>query len=288
MAMGADGDFAVVADADTGLLAPDKGPPGTGWGRAQHGALFCNGLLAGGARGGAQFAVDFVLVGMGEELIQELVGTCEFADLIGGEDGWEAFLPVVMAAFDFAFGLGRWGIAQFDAIEVEGLAELGEGVGIVGVEEGMKIHVQGQGQAVGLEDAGKEIEVGQEGFVVIETCAGVEAGGVVEDVEECLLVGGAGQPGVGTGIVLPKGAVVASLPAFDGLARGFVTGIRGELVGEGPAADTGAVGFEVEAAEQFAGDGTVGTRGFAGEEFGGQSDRFDGPVRVVIATGQAG
>ena len=287
MALGADGDFAVVADADTGLLAPDKRPPGTSWGGTQHGAILGNGLLVGGVRSGAQFAVDFVLVGMGEELVQELVGTCKFADLIGGEDGREAFLPVIMAAFDFAFGLGRWGIAQFDAVEVEGLAELGEGVGIMGVEEGMEVHIEGQGQAGGLEGAGKEIEVGQEGFVVIEACAGVEAGGVVKEVEECLLVGGAGQPGVGTGIVLPKGTVVASLPAFDGLARGFETGVWGELVFDGPAADTGAVGFEVEAAEQFAGDGTVGTRGFAGEEFGGQSDRFDRPVRVMIATGQA-
>ena len=28
VALGADGDFAVVADADAGLLAPDIGPPG--------------------------------------------------------------------------------------------------------------------------------------------------------------------------------------------------------------------------------------------------------------------
>ena len=58
-----------------------------------------------------------------------------------------------MAAFDFAFGLWGGGIAEFDAVEVEGLAELGEGVGDMGEEEGVKIHIEDQGQAVGLEDA---------------------------------------------------------------------------------------------------------------------------------------
>jgi len=288
LALGADGDFAIVADADTGLLAPDKRPPGTGWGGAQNGMLLGKRLLVSGEWGGAQFAVDFVLVGVGEELVQELVGTSEIADLIGGEYRREAFLPVVMAAFDFAFGLGSWGIEQFNAIEVEGLAELGEGVGIMGVEEGMEVDIEGQGQAMDLEDAGEEIEVGEEGFAVIETSAGVEAGGVVEDVEESLFVVGAGQPGVRAGVVLPKGTAVTGLPAFDGLAWGFVTGIWGELVGDGPAADTGAVGFKVETAEQFTGDGTVGTRRFYGEQFGGQSDRFSRPVGVMIATGEAG
>jgi len=266
LALGADGDFAIVADADTGLLAPDKRPPGTGWGGAQNGMLLGKRLLVSGEWGGAQFAVDFVLVGVGEELVQELVGTSEIADLIGGEDGREAFLPGVMAAFDFAFGLGSWGIEQFNAIEVEGLAELGEGVGIMGVEEGMEVDIEGQGQAMDLDDAGEEIE----------------------DVEESLFVVGAGQPGVRAGVVLPKGTAVTGLPAFDGLAWGLVTGIWGELVGDGPAADTGAVGFKVETAEQFTGDGTVGTRGFYGEQFGGQSDRLSRPVGVMIATGEAG
>jgi hypothetical protein len=69
---------------------------------------------------------------------------------------------------------------------------------------------------VGEEDAGEEIEMGQEGFAIVEAGTGIEAGGVVEDVEEDLLVGGAGEPGVGAGVVLPEGAEVADLPAFDG------------------------------------------------------------------------
>ena len=54
-----------------------------------------------------------------------MVGTGQIADLVGGQEGDQAFLPVVVPAFDFAFGLGRWGIAEADPVEVEGVAELG-------------------------------------------------------------------------------------------------------------------------------------------------------------------
>jgi hypothetical protein len=197
-------------------------------------------------------------------------------------------LPVVVAAFDFAFGLGRWGVAKLDAVKVEGRPELGESVGVVGVEEGVVVHIQGQGQAVGLEDAGKEVEVGQEGFAGVEACAGVEAGGVVEDFQQDLFVGTAWQPGVRGGIVLPESPVIAGLPAFDGFRSGFVTGVGGELMGDGPAADAGAVGFEVEPAMGFTGGGAVGGRGLGGEQFGDQGGDFSGPVRLVIAARQTG
>jgi hypothetical protein len=108
--------------------------------------------------------VDFVLVGLDQELVEQPVGPCEFVDVFGGQKGWEAFLPVVVAAFDFAFGLGGWGEAEFDAVEVKGLAELGEGVWLVGVKEGVKVHIQGQWQAVGLEDCGSKVQNGSAGF----------------------------------------------------------------------------------------------------------------------------
>ncbi len=104
--------------------------------------------------------------------------------------------------------------------------------------------------------------MGQQGFGGIEACADIEACGVVEDVEEGLFVGVAGQPGMGAGVVLPERAQIAGLPAFDGFGCGFVTGVGSELVLDGPAADAGAVGFEAEAAMEFAGTGTVGGRWF--------------------------
>ena len=90
------------------------------------------------------------------------------------------------------------------------------------------------------------------------------------------------------GVVLPEGAVVAGLPAFDGLGGGVVAGVGRELVCDGPAADAGAVGFKLEAAVEFAGDGTVGRRGIGGEKFGGQRGGFRRPVGVVIAAGKSG
>ena len=125
MALGADGDFAVVADADAGLLAPDVGPPRAVGGGTEDGAFFGEGLLVGGVGCLAEFAVDFVLVGVGHELVEEVVGPDQFDDVVGGQEGDEAFLPVVVAAFDFAFGLGRWGVEQLDAVEVEGLRRVG-------------------------------------------------------------------------------------------------------------------------------------------------------------------
>ena len=98
-------DFAIVADPDGVLLAPDKGPPGAGWDWSQGGALVGKGLLPGGLWGGAQFTVDFVVIDMWQELIEELVGPVEFQDAVSGQQGREAVLPVIVAAFDFAFGL---------------------------------------------------------------------------------------------------------------------------------------------------------------------------------------
>ena len=286
--LGPDGDFAVVADADASLLAPDVGPPGTSGRGTEDGVFLVEGLLVGLVRGLAQFAVDFVLVAVGDELVEELVGPDQFADAVGSQEWHEAFLPVVVAAFDFAFGLGRWGVAELDAVEVEGGAELGEGVGVVSVKEGVVVHVEGQGQAMGLEDAGEEVEVGEEGFSGVEACAGVEARGIVEDVQEDLFVGATGQPSVGCGVVLPERPVVAGLPAFDGFWGGFVAGVGRELMFDGPAADAGAVGFEVEPTVKFAGGGTVGGGWFGGEQFGDQGGDLGDPVGEVIATGQAG
>jgi len=288
LALRADGDFAVVADADAGLLAPDVRPPRTVGGGTDDGAFFGEGLLVGGVGCLAEFAVDFVLVGVGDELVEQLVGPDQFHDVVGGQERDKAFLPVVMPAFDFTFGLGRRRIKELDTVEVEGRPKLGEGVGVVGVEEGVVVHIQGQGQAVGLEDAGEKIEMGQEGFAGVKPCAGVEAGGVVEDFQQDLFVGTVGQPSVRGGIVLPEGTVIAGLPAFDGFGSGFVAGVGGELMGDGPAADAGAVGFEVETTMSFTGGGAVRGRWLGGEQFGDQSGDFSGPFRLVIAARQTG
>ena len=89
MALGAGGDFAVVADADAGLLAPDVRPPRTVWNGTKAGAFFGEGLLLGLERCLAEFAVDFVLVGVGEELVEQLVGPDQFNDVVRRQEGDE-------------------------------------------------------------------------------------------------------------------------------------------------------------------------------------------------------
>src|SRR3990172_366435 len=137
LALRADGDLAVVPDADAGLLAPDVGPPRTVGIGPEDGMFFGEGLLMGGVGCLAEFAVDFVLVGVGHELVEEEVGPDQFDDLVCGQEGDEAFLPIVVAAFDFTFGLRGGSVEELDAVEVEGRAESGKGVGVVGVEEGV-------------------------------------------------------------------------------------------------------------------------------------------------------
>ena len=288
LALAADGDFAVIADAHVGLLAPDKGPPRTVGNGSQDGAVLRQGLLPGGVRGGAQFAVDFVLVDVWEELVEQPVGTFEFEDLICGQEWRQTFLPEVVAAFDFAFGLRGWGVTKRHAVEVQRGAELGEGFGNAGEEKGMVVHVKGQGQSVGLEGARQEIEVSQEVFSFVEAGARVVTRGVVEQIEQALLAGISRQPGVRAGVVLPERAQIADLPAFDGLGRGFVAGVGREFVLDGPAADAGAVGFKLEAAEQFTGGRAVSGRRFGRKQPGEQGGHVGWPIGMMIAAGNAG
>src|ERR1019366_5148249 len=159
-------------DADARLLAPDVRPPSTSWSWAQNRAFFGQSLVDGGLRGGAQFAVDFMLISMSE---QQGVGPTEFAYLVGGQERRQALLPVVVAAFDLAFGLGGWGIAQRDAIEMECGTQLGESIWIMGVEEGVVVNVEGQRQA--MRTGGRTMVGGRKylltGFVIVEIAVSV-------------------------------------------------------------------------------------------------------------------
>ena len=53
----------------------------------------------------------FDLVGMEQELVEQAVGAFQFEDMVGGEERGQTFLPIVVTAFDFAFGLGRGSVA---------------------------------------------------------------------------------------------------------------------------------------------------------------------------------
>ena len=103
-------------------------------------------------------------------------------------------------------------------------------------------------KAVGLEDAGKEVEVGQEGFAGVKPCAGAEtvaslriSAGLV-----CRHSQAIGQARRG-GIALPEGTVIAGLPAFGRFGSGFVAGVGSQFVFDRPVPDAGTVGFEFRA-----------------------------------------
>ena len=110
-----------------------------------------------------------------------------------------------------------------------------------------------------------------------------ETGGVVENVEEHLFLRGAGEESVRGRIVLPQRAVIADLPATDGFCGLFETSIRGELVGDGPAANRSAVGLEIEPAQQLAGDGAVGGRRRRTQQPSRQSEGIIWPCLAMVA-----
>ena len=205
--------------------------------------------LVGGVWSGADFAVELVVIGVGEELFDEGVCRGDGVDGFGGEERRQTFLPVVMATFDFAFCLWSGSVAEGDAVKPEGFAELGESVWEVGEKEGVIIDIEGEREAVSEEGEGEEMEVGGEVFGGVNTSTGVEAGGIVDDAKKGILTRVSGEPGVRGGIVLPQCAEVADLPAAHWICGLFKTSVWSELVSDGPSANACTVGLKSEAAE---------------------------------------
>jgi hypothetical protein len=69
--------------------------------------------------------MDFAGVAMRPQIVDARVGFLDLVNLLAGEVGGQPALPVLVFAFDFAFGLGRGGVAQADVIELERPAQLG-------------------------------------------------------------------------------------------------------------------------------------------------------------------
>lgn len=188
-ALGSDGNAAVGADLEDGAHAPNIRPPRAFGRGAQHGALFLFGQLPGALRGLLQFAVDFLSVMMQPQSLDVGVGLLEVRDRFAGKIGREAFLPELVFALDFAFGLRGWGIKEANVVELEGPAQLGEGVGGDGEKDGVIIDVELEGPAMGQEGGGQEIEVRQDEFPLVEFGAGEEAAAIIEQVEHGVING---------------------------------------------------------------------------------------------------
>ena len=87
----------------------------------------------------------FVAVVVEAEFFDEAVGLREGGAVFGREEGGETFLPEVVRALDFSFGLRGGREAQGDFVKAQGGAELGEGVCLAGEEKGVVVDIEGQG-----------------------------------------------------------------------------------------------------------------------------------------------
>ena len=72
-AQGADGDFAIVADAHGGAQAPYEAPPGAGWRGADAGVFLGESGVVGGVGGGGEVPVEFVMKGEPDAMLGRIL-----------------------------------------------------------------------------------------------------------------------------------------------------------------------------------------------------------------------
>ena len=121
--------------------------------------------------------------------------------------------------------------------------------------------------AMGLESGGQEIEVRQEEFALVEFGTGEQAAAIIEHVEHGTGLLGMREPAVGRSIQLPEFTNAVTLPAPHRRPHLFWRHRMGQPVGQGPAADLGAVELEIMQAQRFGRDKTVRARRGATEPF---------------------
>ena len=286
--LGSDGHTAIRTDFDRSAHAPDEGPPRAARDGTQDAAFLLLSTVPGLLGFHLEFAVNFVLVAMAAQVLDMGVGLVNVSDLFTGEVSGQALLPEEVTAFDFALGLWGWGVTEADAVEVQGLAELGQGLRVMGEEEAVKIDIDFQRQATLDEGGGQEIQVGQEEFPFIDFRAGENATAVVEHVDHWKQVGAVGKPRVGRGIQLPEFPDPAALPTLDRSRWAAVGFGVGEVVFNGPATDLSTVDFEATFAKHFAGSKAVGSRGFATEPLLQEGVHLGWPGGRMIAARNAG
>ncbi len=175
----------------------------------------------------------------------------QFGNFFAGEIGWEAFLPELVFALDFAFGLGCGSIKKANVVELQCRAQLGESLWVLSEEDAVIIDIELEWSPVGQEGGGQEIQIGQEELPVIDFGADEEAAAIVEHVEHGEVNGAEGEPRVRRGIQLPEFANLGALPAPNGGFRFLGGGGVGIAVFDRPMADLVAVEFEGVEAQDF-------------------------------------
>lgn len=241
------------------------------------------GRLLGGAAAGAVWAGQFA--------VEQLLGGGVGGDARVGQERDQTVLKGAEAAFDFAFGLRAGGDEVGDAQGGEGALELGAWLvaarGGHMAEQGQAVGVEGQGQAVGGEEAAEVLEVMPGGVRGDEGGPEQRAGMVVDGEQEGLLVCGR-PPLVDRGVMLPEFADPGALPAAARLGPGRGGGEQQRELSAGIGRDGFAVAQEGEAGGQFVGDKLEVGRALERQE--GEEELADlaGPSRAVVAAGSAG
>lgn len=243
-ALESDRDAAVRTDLEAGSEAPNIRPPRAFWCGSQHGTLFFFGQLPGALWGLLKFAMGFMGVVVQAQSVDVSVGVLKFSDLFAGKIRWETFLPELVFAFDFAFGLGGWSIKEANVVELEGRAQLGEGVGSMSEKQGVIIDVELKWAAIGKKGGGEEIEVRQEEFALIDFGAGENAAAIVKHVEHGIINVRLWEPAMRGGVELPDFADLGTLPAAHRRLWFFSRSGMSMTVLQSPVAHLGAIQFE--------------------------------------------
>jgi hypothetical protein len=239
--LSADRDATIGGDSDRRADAPDEGPPGTGGDRSQSGAFLLQGEIPSMGGFHLEFAVDLMVVAMESEVLDMRISLVEVGDLFACEEGGQTLLPKEVTAFDFPFGLRGWGIAKADAVEVEGSAQLGEGLGVMSEEDAMIIDIDFQRQPVFVKGGGQEIQIGQEQFALIDFGAGEDTAAIIEHVDHRKELRAVDEPLVRRGVQLPKFTDLTALPTFDRSLGAVVRPGVGEVFSDGPVTDLSPV-----------------------------------------------
>ena len=213
--LGADGHAAVRADSDGSAHTPNERPPGAARDGTEDAPFLLLSQVPRLLGFHFEFPVDFVFVAMKPQVVDMGVGLIDVGDVFTGEVSGQALLPEEVTPFDFTFGLWGWSVTEADAVEVQSLAQLGEGLGLMGEKEAVEIDIDFQGQTIVDEGGGQEIEIGQEEFPFIDFGTGEEAAAIIEHVDHREQSGAVREPLVGRGIQLPEFTDPAALPTFD-------------------------------------------------------------------------
>ena len=281
----ADGHPPIGADLEWDAAAPDVGPPGTAWHRAQDAAFFALRGARGRVGRALEFAMDFVGVAVAAQIGQEGVGGFGVGNGFGGEEGGQAALPVLVLPFDLALGLGRARVAQRDAIEVERGPELGQRVWALGKKQAVAIDIKFEGQTVLGEGGGQEVEVGEQIFAGINSGSGADARAVIQEVQKRIVSFISGEPAMGRGVELPEGADFQALPAAQRSGRTWGREWMVQVLCDGPATHGGGINEEAQPTMDFGGGAAIRGGRFGREQLAQERCGAVRPVGSVITPG---